>query len=33
MKGLCVSCYETKTLISKNKPLCKACAEDMGEVD
>jgi hypothetical protein len=32
MKGVCVSCYELKTLVSKNKPLCRACALDMGEI-
>jgi len=28
MKGLCVSCYQHKTL--KRKGLCLACARDMG---
>lgn len=29
MKGVCLSCYQIKTISKKG--LCKSCAEDMGE--
>jgi hypothetical protein len=31
MKGVCLSCYQIKTMSKKG--LCKSCAEDMGSDD